>query len=267
MSYRDFLETAWHATAMGAGILASAHPGVVHKKGDRDLVTDADLEIQRQIIAHLSRATPDIEVLAEESAHQPDPATAERLWVLDPIDGTSNFVHGLPLCAVSLALLDHGHPVVAVTRAPLLQRTYHATKDGGAYLNGHPIAASGTNQLDEAIVSVGDYATGQDADDRNQHRLALTGALAARVERIRMFGAATLDLAFVAQGAIDACVIMSNKPWDTAAGTLIAAEAGARITDAHGNPHTHQSAATIAASPGIADQLAAIIETSITTIS
>ncbi|MGC7268633.1 inositol monophosphatase family protein, partial [Mycobacteroides abscessus subsp. abscessus] len=91
MTYRDFLETALHATARGAGILASAHPGVVRKKGDRDLVTDADLEIQRQIIAHLSRATPGIEVLAEESAHQPDPATAERLWVLDPIDGTSNF--------------------------------------------------------------------------------------------------------------------------------------------------------------------------------
>ncbi|MGC7304338.1 inositol monophosphatase family protein, partial [Mycobacteroides abscessus subsp. abscessus] len=80
-------------------------------------------------------------------------------------------------------------------------------------------------------------------------------------ERIRMFGAATLDLAFVAEGATDACIIMSNKPWDTAAGTLIAAEAGARITDAHGNPHTHQSAATIAAAPAIADQLAVIIQT------
>ncbi|OHU75928.1 inositol monophosphatase family protein [Mycobacteroides chelonae] len=265
MSYRDFLETALHATALGAGILASARPGVVHKKGDRDLVTDADLEIQRQIIAHLSRATPGVDVLAEESAHRPDPAAAERLWVLDPIDGTSNFVHGLPLCAVSLALLEHGHPVVAVTRAPLLERTYHATKGGGAYLNGRPITASDTNTLDEAIVSLGDYATGQGADERNQQRLALTGTLAARAERIRMFGAATLDLAFVAEGATDACIIMSNKPWDTAAGTLIAAEAGAHITDAHGNPHTHQSAATIATAPGITTQLAAIIETSNTT--
>lgn len=267
MTNIDLLEIALHATQLGADTLAFTHPASVHKKGDRDLVTDVDLAIQHDIADYLAHATPGIDLLAEESTHRPDPATAEQLWVLDPIDGTSNFVHGLPLCAVSLALLDHGHPVVAVTRAPLLGRTYHATKDGGAYLNGHPITASDTNTLDDAIVSLGDYATGLGADKRNQHRIALTGALAARVERIRMFGAATLDLAFVAEGATDACIIMSNKPWDTAAGTLIAAEAGARITDAQGNPHTHQSAATIAAAPGIADQLAAIIETNITTIS
>jgi myo-inositol-1(or 4)-monophosphatase len=264
MTYHDFLESALHATALGADILATTHPGAVHKKGDRDLVTDADLEIQRQIIAHLAHATPGIDVLAEESTHQPDPATADRLWVLDPIDGTSNFVHGLPLCAVSLALIDHGQPVVAVTRAPLLQRTYHATQGDGAYLNGHPITTSATTKLDEAIVSLGDYATSPDANARNQHRLALTADLVTRVERIRMFGAATLDLAFVAEGATDACIIMSNKPWDTAAGTLIAAEAGAHTTDAHGNPHTHQSAATIATAPGIADQLITIIKNSTT---
>lgn len=265
MTYRDFLETAWHATALGADILAHARPGEIHKKGDRDLVTDADLGIQHKIISHLARATPDIGVLAEESDHQPNPDTAERLWVLDPIDGTSNFAHGLPLCAVSLALLENGQPVVAVTRAPLLQRTYHATKGGGAYLNGNPITASDTNQLTDAIVSLGDYATGQNAHERNQHRLALTAQLVAHVERIRMFGAATLDLVFVAEGATDAAIIMSNKPWDTAAGTLIAAEAGVSVTDAHGNPHTHQSTATIATTPGIASQLASIIKNSGTT--
>ncbi|AWG50360.1 inositol monophosphatase [Mycobacteroides abscessus subsp. abscessus] len=261
MTNIDFLEIALQATQLGSDTLAFTHPASVREKGDRDLVTDVDLAIQQDIADYLAHATPGIDLLAEESTHRPDPTTAERLWVLDPIDGTSNFVHGLPLCAVSLALLDHGQPVVAVTRAPLLGRTYHATKGGGAYLNGHPITTSETNKLDESIVSLGDYATGQDADYRNRYRLALTAALVARVERIRMFGAATLDLAFVAEGATDACIIMSNKPWDTAAGTLIAAEAGARITDAHGNPHTHQSAATIAAAPAIADQLAVIIQT------
>ncbi|WP_324617660.1 inositol monophosphatase family protein, partial [Mycobacteroides abscessus] len=145
------------------------------------------------------------------------------------------------------------------------QRTYHATKDGGAYVNGAPITASDTNQLTDAIVSLGDYATGPNADERNQHRLKLTAQLVARVERVRMFGAATLDLAFVAEGATDAAIIMSNKPWDTAAGTLLAAEAGATVTDAHGNPHTNQSTATIATTPGIASQLATIIENSATT--
>jgi fructose-1,6-bisphosphatase/inositol monophosphatase family enzyme len=89
---------------------------------------------------------------------------------------------------------------------------------------------------------------------------APTGELIPRIERIRMIGAATLDLAFVAEGALDARVMMSNKPWDTAAGTLVAREAGPHVTDAEGNPHTHQSAATIAATAAIADQLAAVIK-------
>ena len=101
----------------------------------------------------------------------------------------------------------------------------------------------------------------QRLDGINRQRLALTAELTPRVERIRMIGAATLDLAFVAEGALDACVMMSNKPWDTAAGTLMAREAGAHITDAYGNPHTYQSASTVATTPAIADQLATVIQT------
>jgi myo-inositol-1(or 4)-monophosphatase len=257
---QDFLEIAWQATQIGADTLGSSHPGSVHHKGDRDLVTDIDLAIQRDIADYLTQTTPDIELLAEESRRQPNIDTAEWLWVLDPIDGTSNFVHGLPLCAVSLALLHCGRTVVAVTRAPLLGRTYHAIKDNGAFLNGQPITTSHTDSLNEAIVSLGDYAVGTEAATQNQHRLALTAELVPRVERIRMFGAATLDLAFVAEGAIDACIMMSNKPWDTAAGTLMAREAGADVTDAHGNPHTHQSASTIATTPAIARQLGTVIQ-------
>jgi myo-inositol-1(or 4)-monophosphatase len=258
---QDFLEIAWEATQIGANTLGSSQPSAVHHKGDRDLVTDIDLAIQRDVADYLTRTTPEIQLLAEESEHQPDIKTAEWLWVLDPIDGTSNFVHGLPTCSVSIALLQHGRAVVAVTQAPLLGRTYHAVQDNGAFLNGQPINTSHTESLDEAIVSLGDYAVGTDAATQNQHRLALTTELVPRVERIRMFGAATLDLAFVAEGAIDACIMMSNKPWDTAAGTLMAREAGAHVTDAHGNPHSHQSAATIAAAPAIADQLATVIRT------
>ncbi|KLO28410.1 myo-inositol-1-monophosphatase [Mycobacterium haemophilum] len=260
MNNHELFETAWQATQIGAETLASAHPVSVRKKGDRDLVTDVDLRIQRDITDYLTHTTPQISVYGEESSDQPDLAAAELLWVLDPIDGTSNFVHGLPLCAVSLALLHHGEPLIAITRAPLLNRTYHAIKNEGAYLNGEAIAASGTTDLVDAIVSMGDYAVGHEASARNQRRLGLTAALVPRVERIRMFGAATLDLAFVAEGATDACVIMSNQPWDTAAGTLIAREAGATITDADANPHTHQSSSTIASAPRIVQQLTSIIE-------
>ncbi|SKU49540.1 inositol-1-monophosphatase [Mycobacteroides abscessus subsp. massiliense] len=261
MNHHDMLEIALKATELGSNLLESARPESVVHKSDRDLVTDVDLRIQRDITDYLATATPNIGLLGEENAHHVDIAATKCLWVLDPIDGTSNFVHGLPLCSVSLALLQHGTPVVAVTQAPFLCRTYHAAQGDGAYLNGDPITASGTNRLDEAIVSLGDYATGPDADDRNRYRLTLTGELVTRVERIRMFGAATLDLAFVAEGVTDACIIMSNKPWDTAAGTLLAAEAGASVTDAHGNNHNHLSTSTVAAAPRIASQLASIIET------
>ncbi|OHT87157.1 inositol monophosphatase family protein [Mycobacterium syngnathidarum] len=225
------------------------------------MVTDVDLSIQRHITTYLQQVTPDIDLLGEENAHRFNLATPEYLWVLDPIDGTSNFVHGLPLYAVSLALLHHGRPIIAVTRAPVLNRTYHAIADQGAYLNDQPIGASATTVLTEAIVTLGDYAVGDDSARRNHYRLALTSALVPRVERIRMLGTATLDLAMLAEGATDAAVIMANKPWDIAAGSLLAREAGAIVTDVHGHAHTHQSTSTIAAAPGIARELSTILDT------
>jgi myo-inositol-1(or 4)-monophosphatase len=263
MTNQYLLEIAWQATQIGAKTLGTSQRDSVYHKGGRELVTDIDLAIQRDIADYLAQATPEIGLLAEESVQQPNIGTTEWLWVLDPIDGTSNFVHGLPLCSVSLALMHRGRPAVAVTHAPLLSRTYHAIKDNGAFLNGEPISASGTDRLNAAIVSLGDYAVGPEAATLNQQRLALTAQLTPRVERIRMIEAATLDLAFVAGGALDACIMMSNKPWDTAAGTLIAREAGAHITDAYGNPHTYQSASTVANTPAIADQLATVIPTTV----
>jgi myo-inositol-1(or 4)-monophosphatase len=260
-THQDFLEIACDAAQIGAKTLKTSHPDTVQHKGDRDLVTDIDLAIQRDIDDYLGKTTPDIPLLAEESVDLPDINTAEWLWVLDPIDGTSNFVHGLPLCSVSLALMYRGTTVVAVTHAPLLGRTYHAIEDEGAFLNGQPINVSHSNRLAEAIVSLGDYAVGHEAAAHNESRLALTAELVPRVERIRMIGAATLDLAFVAEGALDACVMMSNKPWDTAAGTLIAREAGAHVVDAQGKLHTHRSASTIATTPGIAGELATVVQT------
>jgi myo-inositol-1(or 4)-monophosphatase len=258
-THDEFLEIAWQAAQIGAKTLGTAQPGTVQHKGDRDLVTDIDLTIQHDIAEFLRTATPDIPLLAEESTEQPDIATTEWVWVLDPIDGTSNFAHGLPLCSVSLALLHHGSAVVAVTHAPLLGRTYHAVRGEGAFLNGKSMSVSRAGSLNEAIVSLGDYAVGPDAEAHNRRRLALTAELVPLVERIRMVGAATLDLAFVAEGALDACVMMSNKPWDTAAGALIAREAGALVTDANGDPHAHHSESIVAATPAIGDELATVI--------
>ncbi|MBL1077937.1 inositol monophosphatase [Nocardia sp. 2] len=259
----ELLTIARRAVAIGGGLLESAEPGRVEKKGDRDLVTDLDLRIQRGIQNFLVEVTPTIEFLGEElTGSRPDPETSEAVWILDPIDGTSNFVHGLPLTAISLALVRDGTPAVGVVFAPLLGLEYYATAGQGAYSNGHRIRCSRAKSISESIVSLGDYAVGADAESKNRRRVAITSALASTAERVRMFGSAALDLVWVAEGRTDACVILSNKPWDTAAGVLIARESGALVTDSQGHRHTLASADTIASTPAIAEELLAHIDQS-----
>jgi myo-inositol-1(or 4)-monophosphatase len=244
------------AVQLGRGLVHSSSLTTIRNKGDRDTVTNVDLTIEREVRAYLHEATPGIGFLGEEDGGSP--LTASNVWILDPIDGTANFAHGVPLCAISLALVRDGEPVVAVIDAPFLDLRYIAAKGNGARANSRAIHASTTSALDRAIVAIGDYAVGSAAVSKNPRRLRLTAALAERVERIRMFGTAALDLAWVAEGRIDAAVMLSNKPWDTAAGVLIAREAGAHVTDIDGVPHTFTSTETVAASPAISNELLAI---------
>lgn len=245
------LAVAQEAVEIGRKLMTTQGPGEVHAKGDRDLVTDLDLRIQREVRAFLEHATPRIDFLGEEEGGGVIGADDEYLWTLDPIDGTSNFAHGIQLCATQISLVHQGTPVLGVIVAPFLGLSYHATAGGGAYCNGQPIKASTNADLARAIVSIGDYATGVGARAKNRHRFAVTQALAEKVERVRMFGSAALDLAFVADGRTDACVILSNKPWDTSAGVLIAREAGALVTDSCGTNHTPRSSETIGAPPSV----------------
>ncbi|WP_280458067.1 inositol monophosphatase family protein [Nocardia carnea] len=250
------LTIARAAVAEGAALLASAVPGAVHAKGERDYVTELDLEVQRTVQMHLNAATPHIEFLGEESSSNRAAALEEGpLWILDPIDGTSNYIHGLPLCAVSLALVREGRPRVGVIRAPFLGLEYYAAEGLGAYVDDQLITTGRARRIGEAIVSIGDYAVGADAAATNRARFALTQHLAAVVERIRMFGSAALDLAWVAEGRTDGCVILSNKPWDMAAGVVIARESGAVVTDSDGTDHSMRARHTIAANPVISREL------------
>ncbi|MFC8525865.1 inositol monophosphatase family protein [Nocardia sp. NPDC057227] len=246
----DLVDIARQAARLGADLLSKSAPGRVEAKSERDFVTELDVRIQEDIQRHLAVQTPGIAFLGEEGDAGPARVPSRR-WVLDPIDGTSNLIHGLPLCAVSLALIEEDRPVVGVINAPMLAREYWALQGGGARCNGEMIRASAVRELDAAIISIGDYAVGEGADDRNRRRIALTAALAAKVERIRMFGSAALDLAWVAEGRTDGCVMLSNKPWDTAAGVLIARESGATVTDSDGSAHTVDSRHTVAAAPGL----------------
>jgi myo-inositol-1(or 4)-monophosphatase len=116
------------------------------------------------------------------------------------------------------------------------------------------------SSLVDAVVSIGDYAVGRGAEGKNKLRLTVTKLLAGRVQRVRMFGSAAIDLAWLAHGRTDAVVILSNRPWDIAAGVIIAREAGAIVVGQDGTPHTTDSAATIAASPGIADEVLRLLQ-------
>ncbi|GII87683.1 inositol monophosphatase [Sphaerisporangium siamense] len=163
---------------------------------------------------------------------------------------------------VERAVRDHlarHTPILGVIDLPFLGSRYAATEGGGATVNGQPIKASDTTTLNAALVSIGDYSIGTHAEQRNRQRHAITRRLAARVQRIRMFGSAAIDLVWVAEGKIDACVMLANKPWDTAAGVIIAKEAGAHVTDIDGTPHTTRSRATIAAAPGILAGILALV--------
>jgi myo-inositol-1(or 4)-monophosphatase len=253
---------AERAVGLGYDIIKNTSPADIRLKGDRDVVTDIDLTIENEVREFLKRMTPDKGFLGEE-----DPTTAtldgdQDVWTLDPVDGTANLTHGLPLCAVSLALVRRGEPIVAAVIAPFLDLRYIAAKDRGAFGNGVRLRASKATNLSESIVSIGDYAVGDQAGAKNLRRLRLTTLLAERVERVRMFGSAALDLAWVAEGRTDATIILANKPWDTAAGVLLAREAGALVLDATGAPHDFTSSETIATSPGIADLVLSLLKAS-----
>ncbi|GAA3146850.1 inositol monophosphatase family protein [Nonomuraea roseoviolacea] len=254
---RSLLSIAEQAVTIAADIIRTKAPGVVTAKGDRDMATEVDYAVEDSVRDFLTRETPEIGFLGEEEGLSH--AGKGLLWALDPVDGTVNFLHGLPLCAVSLGLIQDNTSVLGVIDLPFLGTCYTAAEGAGAHANGTPIHVSDTRDLDAAIVAIGDYAVGTNAEERNRPRLALTHELAARVQRIRMFGSAAIDLAWVAHGKTDALIMLSNNPWDTAAGIIIARQAGAAVLDLDGSPHTTTSRATIAAGPALVADLFTLI--------
>jgi len=258
----ELSDIAQAAIRLGYELVKDAQPTQIRNKGDRDIVTEVDLRVERTIRAYLKDATPEIGFFGEEEGRRTDSENDECVWTLDPIDGTSNFAHGVPLCAVSLALVCKLEALVAAIAVPSLELHYSATKGNGAFVNGNQLDRSDTVDLTKSIVSIGDYAVGQNAAEKNRRRIRLTTLLAERVERVRMFGSAAIDLAWVAEGRTDAAVILSNKPWDTAAGVLLAREAGGLVIDGRGAPHTFQSTETIAMCPGLAASLLPLVQES-----
>jgi len=211
-----------------------AKPHTVRMKGEIDLVTEADVAAETAIIASLDEDAPGIAVMAEESYQGPADIT-QRTWIIDPLDGTTNFAHGIPIFAVSIGLLDKGEPLIGVIYCPLQDELFCASRGGGAWLNDQRIEVTQTDFLVQALV-----ATGFPYDIRKHidQIIGQTKSVLPKVRDIRRMGAAAVDLAYVACGRLDGFWETALKPWDTAAGWLLVEEAGGTVTGFSGQQYT-----------------------------
>lgn len=218
-------------------------------KGKNDLVTEIDLATEKFIIKEIKKLFPDHGILGEEMAFKAkngiqikDFNNCKYIWIIDPIDGTTNFSHGNPYYAISIGVFKtkvaqksknfeylEGELIAGVVYAPTLKELYYAEKDKGAYLNGKKIHVSKINKLEKALLATD---MGHSKKDTNIKYIA---EILEKCQGIRRFGAASLDLCAVARGTIDAYWELNLKPWDMAAGILIIAEAGGKVTDISGN--------------------------------
>lgn len=247
------LEIASAAVDRASSMVSRMAIGEVRPKGDRDMVSDIDLAVEQDLRDFLSHETPELGFLGEEHGSNTPPQ--QLTWALDPVDGTANLVNGIPLCAVSLGLMAGDSSVLGVIDLPFLGHRFKAARGLGAHADNQRLTPSRRDELSQAVIAIGDYAVGANAQKRNELRFAITQLLAQRALRVRMFGSAAIDLVWVASGRLDGSIALSNHPWDMAAGTAIAREAGALVLDASGRDHNVLSAATVAVAPGLRNPL------------
>lgn len=202
--------------------------GTLTKAHRHDPVTIYDRAADRVIAEILQRATPHVGILSEEGTH---PGSAAATWVVDPLDGTNNFLRAVPDFAVSIALVDDDGPAVGCVYDPLRDELFTATRGRGAERNGVPISVSPQSTLDGAVLGVG-FST---EPVRRATTLAQLPAFVDSVRAVRIVGSAALDLAYVAAGRFDASWYLSLHDWDIAAGRLLVCEAGGRVTNLRGD--------------------------------
>jgi len=227
------------------------------KKYETEIVTKYDREAEKALVSFLNSEFPDYGIVSEEGTNLP--SKNEARWILDPIDGTTNFVKRYPLLAISIALECAGEITLGVVYNPIQEELFVAEKGKGATLNGKAIQVSNTNKMDEALVGTGfPYAT---IDARIDNRAAFNQFLD-RALAIRCDGCASLDLCSVACGRFDGYWERGLSAWDIAAGVIIASEAGASVSDYHGAPCNVEQGEVMAATPLLASQIIEILESS-----
>ncbi|MEX2648717.1 MAG: inositol monophosphatase family protein [Alphaproteobacteria bacterium] len=228
----------------------------VSRKGPADFVSAADLMAERTIKAELRRARPAAGFLTEEEGEEPGRDPAQR-WIVDPLDGTLNFLHGIPHFAISIAFETAGEVVAGVVFDPIKDETYWAEKGRGAYVNDRRLRVSSRLKLEDAVIAHGRPEPG---DKERSGFFAEIDAIMDAGAAVRRFGAAALDLAYVAAGRLDGFWEAGLKPWDIAAGILIVREAGGLVTDHAGGLDVMPTGDVLAANPNLHPGLLGILE-------
>lgn len=234
--------------ALEAGRLMTQGIGAdrVREKARADLVTDVDEAAERLIAERIRQRFPDDRIIGEEFSG--GSAFAGRSWVVDPVDGTVNFVHGHPFTCVSIALWDDAGPAVAVIHAPFLGESYHAVRGGGAYLNGRPLHVSLTERGEAGLYATGFPFKAGKGDP--EVYLRLVGQIVAEAHGVRRAGSAALDLAFVAAGRLDGYFEIGLARWDIGAGILLVLQAGGKVTGWPGDADPPMNTGRILATNG-----------------
>jgi myo-inositol-1(or 4)-monophosphatase len=248
---KRFLSVAWTAVRAGEKeamrLYDVNHASAYGYKKNREIVTRADMRVNKTVIRALKKLTPDIPVCSEEGADigPSKIADAELAWLLDPIDGTTNYAARLPLWGISLALMRRGEPIIGVISLPPLKHRYHAIKGGGAWFGKHRLHVSGTKLLSES-VSLLCFGYG-DADIRQG--LHVIKRVADKVRAMRRLGAAVIESAWIASGRADFTILNGVKPWDVGAGALLVREAGGKAVNLKGGDWTSKDADIVMTAP------------------
>lgn len=245
------LQTAIEAARRAGQLIAARYPTQrdVSRKGYRDLVTETDIAAEDVILSLIQDRFPDHAILSEET---PGGEIGEGYtWVIDPVDGTSNYTHRVPIFSVSVALLHRGRPLIGVVYDPMRDHLFVGKSGSGATLNNQPLQISAIHQIQEALIGF-DWA--RDEEKRNQV-LSRLQQVAPLCHTVRALGSAALGLTYVAAGWLDGYFHLAIHPWDAAAAVLLITEAGGRCTSFDGEPFNVSAARCVATNGHIHEAL------------
>lgn len=260
MTHQQLLDAAVDAARQSGNILRSGFGmagRITSKEGRHNLVTEFDHASEACIIEVLRHHTPSAAILAEESGSH---AGSDSLqWVIDPLDGTVNFAHGIPIFCISIAAIMHGQIVCGVIHQPLLDETFTATVGRGSHRNGRRMKVSTTAELRDSILVTG---FPYDVESNPGRCIDQFAAIVGRGLPVRRLGSAALDLAYVADGRFDGFWEVALQPWDMAAGVLMVSEAGGRVTHYSGRTFALGTDSIVSTNGAIHDELLRALEVS-----